>query len=299
VGMRTKVEANESLLICDNPWEFRLDDENGLDRMLYWLNERKPKLVILDPLRDFHALEEKDSGGMNRLLRPLRQWAVENGACVLIVHHTTKRAPGDVENYSAGDLRGTSALFGIADGVLMLTPKGGPELVVRATFKRAKGWERTIRISAYDYLGPAAEVLDDQDQQVMRLIEKGAEDSEELIRQLHLSVEKLRTHLSKLERNGYIAREGGWWKPTRLFTHGGKAHGDSRGHQPLVHVPPAERGGHERIRRNQRGGEEAGGSHHAELPARRRPGTGVDQGSGGQDVGELSYRLSGKMRPKS
>ena len=74
-GMLAPVTNDFSLLISDDPFNFRLDDEDGLKRMMGWLEALKPRLVFLDPLRDFHSVEEKDSGPMNRLLRPLQQWA--------------------------------------------------------------------------------------------------------------------------------------------------------------------------------------------------------------------------------
>ena len=38
-------------------------------RWLQWVDERKPKLVIIDPLRNFHSQDENDSGAMYGLLR--------------------------------------------------------------------------------------------------------------------------------------------------------------------------------------------------------------------------------------
>ena len=199
-----KLEPREMILVAECPWDFRLDDPDGLDKLLGWLRERGPRLVIIDPLRDFHALEEKDSGGMNRLLRPIRQWAVENEAAVVIVHHTKKLADKDKETtYSAMDMRGTTALFGIADGVLMLTPKGDPaegRIHIEATFKRAQGWEKEIVLAAYTpRTVEAVENISELDTRVHSLIAAGTTDVAEIAKQLHVGLPEVLNALSRVQ----------------------------------------------------------------------------------------------------
>jgi len=185
------LEPREMILIAEDPWDFRLDDKDGPVRFLKWLQDRCPRLVIIDPLRDFHSLEEKDSGAMNRLLRPIRQWAVENDAAVMVVHHTKKLADNDRETtYSALDMRGTTALFGIADGVLMLTPRGESHenrLHIQATFKRARGWEKEIVLAAYTDT-EAAENISELDTSVHSLISNGVTDVAEIASRLHVGM---------------------------------------------------------------------------------------------------------------
>jgi hypothetical protein len=215
VGLKVKVEPNEAILICDNPWTFRLDDDDGLEQMLHWLDKRDPRLCILDPLRDFHSLEEKDSGGMNRMLRPLRQWAVEHDSCVMIVHHTRK--PGEAganHKFEEADMRGTGALFGIADGVLMLTPRGEDGTHIKATFKRAKGWERTVSIASYDKAGaPATEKIGEVDTLVLKALAEGG-TTKQAAEILRISPNILKDCVAKLARNGLIRfdKKNGRWK---------------------------------------------------------------------------------------
>ena len=90
-GMGVKTQPDESILIADEPDTWRLDDEDALDQMFYWLNERKPVLVGLDPFINFHSIDEKDAGPMIRLISPLRRWAKQNGAVFIICHHPRKQ----------------------------------------------------------------------------------------------------------------------------------------------------------------------------------------------------------------
>lgn len=204
-GLGVKVPNNRSILIADNPWAYRLDDDGG-QAMLGWLNAKMPVLAWLDPLRDFHNLEEKDSGSINRLLRPLQRWAKDHDCCFLVVHHTKKKDEGD---YTANDLRGTGAIFGIADAVLMLTPKGNAMTHIKAVFKRAPSWERTIKIAAYDNLGAVpTEQLGDVEKLILNLLAGGAPNLESIAKQLKVGKLRVIEGCRALERAGLIRKEG-------------------------------------------------------------------------------------------
>ena len=75
---------------------------------------RGARLVILDPLRQFHGGDENDSGAMNRAVRLLRQLAARSGAAVLFAHHTSRAATQLGAGDTAGAARGSTAL---TDGV--------------------------------------------------------------------------------------------------------------------------------------------------------------------------------------
>lgn len=195
-----RLEPREAILVAETPWDFRLDDPGAQDKLLYWLGKRDPRLLIIDPLRDFHGLEEKDSGGMNRLLRPIRQWAVKHDSAVIIVHHTKKLEDKET-TYSALDMRGTTALFGIADGVLMLTPRGKESegrIHVQATFKRAQGWEKEIVLSAYG-TQEATEVLSDIDTNVTTLMALGCTDVSEIAARLKIGLPRVLEALARIK----------------------------------------------------------------------------------------------------
>lgn len=219
VGLKVEGQADESILIADDPWRWRLDDEEAIDKMLWWLNDRKPKMVILDPLRNFHALEEKDSG-IIRLLLPLRTWAVKNAAAFVIVHHSKKPIDDGKHVYGANDLRGTSALFGLADGVLMLTPTGGAghfgRLRIQAIFKRAQGWERDIQIAAWDFSENPKELIGDVGKSILSMMKMGPLSKEDVRRQLKIPSQRMVDDtFGLLERSGLITKEGRKWGLTK------------------------------------------------------------------------------------
>lgn len=75
---------------------------------------QKARLVMVDPLRQFHACDENDSGAMNEVILALRHVAAQSGAAVVFAHHATKAATSAGQGDVAGAARGSSAL---TDGV--------------------------------------------------------------------------------------------------------------------------------------------------------------------------------------
>lgn len=204
VGLGVRGTPDAGILIADDPWDFRLDSEGGTSRFISWANERKPKLIIIDPLRNFHSQDENDSGAMYSLLRPLRQWAVANDSCVVVVHHTRKASEA-TEAVSVERMRGTSAMFGMVDGAIVMADGGGGFADVECTFKRAKKWRRKFCIASYDNVATKAhEILDGQDKSVMDAWAKGGRTIAELTALSHVSTQKVVDSVDKLKRNGLI-----------------------------------------------------------------------------------------------
>lgn len=199
-GFEMKVEPNGNFLVAREPFSWRLDDPDGLTRMLNWLNEVKPRLAILDPLRDAHSIEEKDSGGMNRLLRPLQQWGKSNDCCFVVVHHVTKKKKEEGD-YEASDLRGTSALFGMADGALMVSPRTEGTVHMVATFKRGAGWARTVTLEAWGRTG--SEVLGDIERSVLKLASTRI-SHQEMAKQLNTPLARVQEAIAILHRTGKL-----------------------------------------------------------------------------------------------
>jgi hypothetical protein len=212
-GLKVNVPANESILVADDPWLFRLDTDEGQKKLFHWLEARPPRLLVIDPLRNFHSQDENDSGAMVNLLGPLRKWAVEHKAACLVVHHTSK--PGaDQKEYDAQNMRGTGALFGMCDGVLIVTPKGEfGRMLVKATFKRAKSWESTLQLSVYGEQGAAREEISDLDKEVLELLKGGEHNIDKLRAQLHVGKAKVVESLDRLDRAGLARKMGRLWVP--------------------------------------------------------------------------------------
>jgi hypothetical protein len=150
LDMGVKPVADGMLLAARDHGDFRLDDSGAVQRLLAWLDKFQPRLFAVDPMVEFHSLEEKDAGAMQRFLRPFRRWAVQTDSCFLLVHHTTKPGEAHSGTFTPTDLRGSGALFGAANGVLMVSPtKVSGQLVMSATFKRGAPWQRTIQLGIF------------------------------------------------------------------------------------------------------------------------------------------------------
>lgn len=214
-GAGLRLQPDGSFLVAETPWSWRLDDPDALTQLLAWLDALKPRLFFLDPLRDFHSLQEKEDGEMNRLLRPIQQWAKNNDACAVVVHHAGKKPKGDNSNYDPSEMRGTSALFGIADGVLMLTPKGGGVIHIKAVIKRGESWERSVKLGVW---GRTTNVSVSQTAQALlkHLQEAGSDRMtfDELARLLRVSKTSLVMAARELESVGLAVKEGRRYKAT-------------------------------------------------------------------------------------
>lgn len=68
------------------------------------------RLVILDPVRDFHNADENDSTAMKALARHIANYAMSTGAAWLLVHHSSRAAALSGYGGSADAGRGSTAL---------------------------------------------------------------------------------------------------------------------------------------------------------------------------------------------
>jgi RecA-family ATPase len=68
------------------------------------------RLVILDPVRDFHNADENDSTAMKALARHIASYAISTGAAWLLVHHSSRAAALNGFGGSADASRGSTAL---------------------------------------------------------------------------------------------------------------------------------------------------------------------------------------------
>lgn len=208
-GMGVKEGKHGRVRLLRDPWQWRLDDPGAVTRLIAKLEQVKPRLFWLDPLVDFHSLDEVDAGEMNRLLRPLQRWAKRNRACFLVVHHTRKRSGQDAErNLTADDARGTSAMFGLADGLIALTPKGKNRVHFNVTLKRGQPFEKTVTLKVWGE-GEATVQIDGNAKMVFEamLLHAGAAQGE-LAEILRLSQSTVSRAVSQLKSMGAVDKDG-------------------------------------------------------------------------------------------
>jgi hypothetical protein len=230
VGMSSMPKTNH-IYIADDPFAWRLDTDEAVAAMHDALagkfaeehdaEPRPPIMAVLDPLRDFHSVEEKDSGEMIAILGPLRAWAVENDAAVVLVHHTVKPVEGR-SLLDPDSLRGSSAIFGKADGVIMIQPGDPGWLRYNAVFKRGPGWKAQLRLGVWG--GVAGELIPGKARGVIRLLNVG-EHELEAVRQCSMSEPEwvtmkeilLRNELLVISRGALLTTKAGrqWAKESR------------------------------------------------------------------------------------
>jgi predicted transcriptional regulator len=93
----------------------RFDDAESLSRLAATIEALQPRIVVLDPMREFHQLREDKADDMALMLRPLRQMAHELDVAVLLIHHRNKHATDPSKA-----ARGSSAIAGGVDLILTL-----------------------------------------------------------------------------------------------------------------------------------------------------------------------------------
>jgi RecA-family ATPase len=77
------------------------------------------RLLIIDPLRQFHSGDENDNGMMTTLSKALAKIACEERCSIIVVHHTSKAGAKD-EDADAAASRGASAITDNARWVMAL-----------------------------------------------------------------------------------------------------------------------------------------------------------------------------------
>lgn len=70
----------------------------------------KARLILLDPLRQFHTMDENDSGEMTELLKLLHGIAFRSNASIVFAHHTNKNATFQGAGDAQQAARGSSAI---------------------------------------------------------------------------------------------------------------------------------------------------------------------------------------------
>jgi hypothetical protein len=134
---------------------------------------------------------------------------VKNRKSGIIVHHSKKlgedKDSGKMRNATANDMRGTSALFGMADCVLSCTAKGRGLVHVSSVSKRAEAWERTIQLGLWGQT--SNESIDATTKMVFELLKTGL-TSEAVGKAMKLNKVQMAEHALLLKRLGALSSAG-------------------------------------------------------------------------------------------
>lgn len=207
-GFNTDIPSDMRFLCMSDPWRFRLDQKQDVQELLGWMTELDAKVLAIDPLRNCHSLDENDSGGMVMMLQPVQQWAVKNRKSVVIVHHSKKlgeERDGGKRMANANDMRGSSALFGLADAVLTITGKGKGLVHIDAIMKRGEAWQRTIQLGIWGMSG--VESITEDVRAVFDLVTLELTQAE-IAAKLQISKTKVSECVTTLKRIGALTGSG-------------------------------------------------------------------------------------------
>ena len=98
--------AESQIVVCS---EKAVDLERDFDRICYLIDQRKPRLIVVDPLVRYHRRKENESDDMARALEQIDRILAKYGIAVLIVHHAKKSQMGGWEDPFEA-IRGTGVL---------------------------------------------------------------------------------------------------------------------------------------------------------------------------------------------
>lgn len=208
-GFGVEIPSDGRVRVVDDPWQFRLDQPADVKELLRWRKRLKARLLLVDTLRNAHSLDENDSGGIVGMIQPLQRDAITNNYSLLIVHHSKKLSDdknGGQKLASANDMRGSSALFGLADATLTITAKSTTGLIyVDAVFKRAPAWQRTIQLGIWGKT--STESIDSITKSVFQKLAEGM-TQQEAAASLHISRLKVAECVTQLMRIGALSKTG-------------------------------------------------------------------------------------------
>jgi len=106
-------------LTLSDPFSVHINDSKDFLQLRNIVIKETPRILILDPLVNFHSVDENDNAAMGQVMKRLRSLINEFDISVILVHHTRK--PGQKESETGISLRGASSIFGAADTVLLLS----------------------------------------------------------------------------------------------------------------------------------------------------------------------------------
>jgi hypothetical protein len=78
----------------------QLNDPESMQRLWDMVDLYKPRIIVLDPMRELHDRQEDNADEMAPLLRPVRQLAHQTSTMVMVTHHQNR----------AGSFRGSTAI---------------------------------------------------------------------------------------------------------------------------------------------------------------------------------------------
>lgn len=103
----------------------RLNDAEGMNRLIAMIERLRPVVLVLDVLRELHDLAEDSSDEMGPLLRPLREIAHTTDTAIVLTHHQNK----------GGAFRGSTAIRAACDMEIAFSRPDGDDPTPKGTLR--------------------------------------------------------------------------------------------------------------------------------------------------------------------
>lgn len=195
----------------------RLDLQKDQQKLKATLDEKRPRLLLLDPLVRLHQLDENSSSDISRLLGFLRQLQRGYDCAIVLVHHASKKHRAQ----QGQALRGSSDLHAFGDSNAYLVRKQ-ERLILSLEQRRAKPLppmelELVSKADNSAYLkmvSPAQEnALADLKQRILACLRntRTSHTRTALRNTLKVNNKRLGDTLTALEDSGLIIRQKNGW----------------------------------------------------------------------------------------
>jgi hypothetical protein len=115
-------------ILANEPMNWRLDvdpfERDPHYDLCRFLHKWKPFITVLDPWNHFHVMDENDARMAHLLLEP-KKIVKGYGGSLAVVHHEKKPGKDDGGSPNMNRMRGTSAMWALADGGIQLSKVSG------------------------------------------------------------------------------------------------------------------------------------------------------------------------------
>ena len=204
-------------LWLESPYDLKLDSADGLRAVEAEIIQREVEILIIDPLRPFHAGNENDSQEMQRLFDSFLRLQFKHNVAIVFSHHDRKPS-ADNFGKSIYETRGNTIITDRPDTVLRLRPTKQPT-VVEAVWEKARNaaelppkqqWTAD-RTTGLFTLTEKAAVPADRQAVACRLLKDGGLPLSELtvgiMQSAGISQKAAYAVIDSLQRNGTVSKQ--------------------------------------------------------------------------------------------
>lgn len=112
----TKYPEAKNNLFMTEPISLDIYERKGVHMVIKWIEQYNPKVLIFDPLKDFHCLDENQNHHMAGIMGMFREIIEKYCVSIILVHHATKYK----DSSGGANIRGASNIFGSVDSAIEL-----------------------------------------------------------------------------------------------------------------------------------------------------------------------------------